>query len=182
MSHIFLLVGAPAVGKSTTAHALAARFQKSIHIPVDNIRDMVVSGLLLPGPEWSLGLIEQVALARASVIQMALNYSKAGFVVVIDDFWDTNSKLREYESLIQEANFHKILLLPSQQAAEERNIKRAGPGDGNPYIADGIRAVYEQLHNDFPNGERSGWMVVDTTDLNIESTVAQILTKIDKEK
>lgn len=140
MSHIFLLVGAPAVGKSTTAHALAARFQKSIHIPVDNIRDMVVSGLLLPGPEWSLNS-SQVALARASVIQMALNYSKAGFVVVIDDFWDTNSKLREYGKPDSRSNFHKILLLPSQQAAEERNIKRAGPGDGNPYIADGIRAV-----------------------------------------
>ena len=179
MSHIFLLVGAPAVGKSTTAHALAAHFQKSIHIPVDDIRDMVVSGRLLPGPEWSKGLVEQVALARASVSQMALNYSKAGFVVVIDDFWDTNSHLQEYDSLI---NLHKIMLLPSQQAAEERNIKRAGTGDGNPYIADGIRTVYEQLRNDFPNGERSGWKVVDTTDLNVESTVAQILTKIDKEK
>ena len=179
MSHIFLLVGAPAVGKSTTAHALAAQFQKSIHIPVDDIRDMVVAGRLLPGPEWSAGLVEQVALARASVTQMALNYSKAGFVVVIDDFWDTNSHLQEYDSL---TNLHKIMLLPSQQAAEERNIKRAGSGDGNPYIADGIRAVYEKLRNDFPNGERSGWMVVDTTNLNVESTVAQILTKIDKEK
>lgn len=179
MSHIFLLVGAPAVGKSTTAHALAAHFQKSIHIPVDDIRDMVVSGRLLPGPDWSEGLVEQVALARASVTQMALNYSKAGFVVVIDDFWDTNSHLQEYDSLI---NLHKIMLLPSQQAAEERNIKRAGTGDGNPYIADGIRAVYEQLRNDFPNGERSGWMVVDTTDKTIDATVMHILTQTDKEK
>ena len=182
MPPIFLLVGAPAVGKSTTAHALAAHFQKSIHIPVDDIRDMVVSGLLLPSPEWSEGLTEQVTLARAGVTQMAFNYHKAGFVVVIDDFWDTNSHLQEYDSLIQGANFHKVLLLPSQQAAEERNIKRAGSGDGNPYIADGIRMVYEQLRNDFPNGERAGWMMVDTTDKTVDETVAHILAQIEKEK
>lgn len=180
MPHIFLLVGAPAVGKSTTAHALAAHFQKSIHIPVDDIRDMVVSGLLLPGPKWSEGLVEQVALARASVTQMARNYSMAGFAVVIDDFWDANSQLREYDHLLPEANFHKVLLLPSQQAAEERNLKRSG--DGNPYIAEGIRMVYEQLRNDFPNGERSGWMVVDTTDKTVEATVVHILTLMDMEK
>ena len=182
MPHIFLLVGAPAVGKSTTAHALAAHFQKSIHIPVDDIRDMVVSGLLLPGPVWSEGLTEQVMLARAGVTQMALNYCKAGFVVVIDDFWDTNSHLQEYDNLILEANFHKILLLPSQQAAEERNIKRAGSGGGNPYIADGIRVVYEQIRNDFPEGKRSGWMVVDTTDKTADETVAHILAQTEKEK
>lgn len=177
MSPIFLLVGAPAVGKSTTAHTLAAHFQKSIHIPVDDIRDMVVSGLLLPGPDWSEGLIEQVALARKSVIEMALNYSMAGFVVVIDDFWDTRSKLKDYDRLSQVSNFRKILLLPSQQTAEERNIKRAGPGDGNLYIAEGIRAVYEQLRGDFPNKERLGWEVVDTTDLSVEATVAHILAQ-----
>ncbi len=182
MPPIFLLVGAPAVGKSTTAHALAAHFQKSIHIPVDDIRDMVVSGLLLPRPEWSEGLIEQVTLARASVTQMAINYNKAGFAVVIDDFWDSHSQLREYDLLFQEAIFYKVLLLPSQQAAEERNIKRAGPGEGNPYIAEGIRTVYEQLRKDFPNRKRQGWLVVDTTEKNVEETVAHILAQIEKEK
>ena len=182
MPHIFLLVGAPAVGKSTTARALATQFQRSVHIPVDDIRDMVVSGLLLPGPEWSEGLIEQVTLARASVTQMALNYSKAGFAVVIDDFWDSHSQLKEYDLLFQEANFYKVLLFPNQQTAEERNIKRAGPGEGNQYIAEGIRTVYEQLWKDFPNRERQGWLVVDTTEKNVEETVAHILAQTIKEK
>ena len=182
MPHIFLLVGAPAVGKSTTARALAEQFQRSVHIPVDDIRDMVVSGLLLPGPEWSEGLIEQVTLARASVTQMALNYSKAGFAVVIDDFWDSHSQLKEYDLLFQEANFYKVLLFPNQQTAEERNIKRAGPGEGNQYIAEGIRTVYEQLRKDFPNRERQGWLVVDTTEKNVEETVAHILAQTIKEK
>jgi len=58
MSPMFLVIGSPAVGKSTTSRALAARFHKSVHIPVDNVRDMVVSGLRLPSPVWSDDLVE----------------------------------------------------------------------------------------------------------------------------
>ena len=33
--------------------ALAARYPRSLYIPVDDIRMMVVSGLVLPATEWS---------------------------------------------------------------------------------------------------------------------------------
>ena len=178
MTQIFLLAGPPAVGKSTTAHALAARFPKSIHIPVDDIRDMVVSGLALPSGAWGQDLIEQLALARAIVAQMAIAYSNAGFAVAIDDFWDSNSRLSEYQALYQRPDLHRIMLFPSQRAAEERNRKRSGPGDGSAYIAAGIRLVYESLQAELPNLERQGWMVVDTTDRSIEATVDHILARI----
>lgn len=178
MAQTFFLAGAPAVGKSTTAHALAAHFQKSIHISVDIIREMVVSGLTLPGNQWGEELIEQLALARASATQMAMTYNKAGFVVVIDDFWDSNSQLLEYSLLFQEQNVHKILLLPSQQAAEERNLKRSNSDDGDMYIADGIRAVYESLKTDVINLEQQGWIIADTTDKTIDATVEYLLGQI----
>ena len=178
MTHIFVLVGAPAVGKSTAAHTLAAQFQKSIHIPVDDVRDMVVSGLVHPGDNWGQDLIEQLALARESVTQMAIKYSEAGFVVVIDDFWDPNSRLLEYNLLFQGTNVHKVLLYPSQQAAEARNRKRSGPGDGSDYIAGGIRLVYEHLSTEVAKLKSQGWMVVDTTDKSIETTASYILAQI----
>ena len=177
MEHIFFLAGAPAVGKSTTAHALAAQFQKSIHIPVDNVRNMVVSGLVHPG-EWGTSLIEQLRLARESVTQMAHTYNKAGFVVIIDDFWDPNSRLVEYYPLFQGPNVHKILLHPSQRSAEERNLKRFGPGEGTEYIAGGIQVVYEHLRMEAANLERQGWMVVDTSDKSVEATVKHICEQI----
>ena len=90
MQPLFLLIGPPAVGKSTTSKALAAKFGRSIHIPVDDIRDMVVSGLVLPSLEWNQDLVQQITLARESVIQMGLNYQRAGFAVVVDDFLDPN--------------------------------------------------------------------------------------------
>jgi predicted kinase len=174
MAKIFILAGAPAVGKSTAAQALAAEFEKSIHISVDNIRDMVVSGLILPSGNWSQGLIEQLSLARESVVQMAITYNKAGFVVVIDDFWDPNSRLLEYSRLFQESNVHKVLLFPSQQTAEERNLKRAG----SEYIAEGIRTVYENLKTEAANLEQQGWIIADTTDKTVEATVTHILAQV----
>lgn len=176
MTPIFFLAGAPAVGKSTTARALAAKFPKSIHISVDTIREMVISGVIHPSDNWSPGLVEQLALARKSTTQMALSYIKAGFAVVIDDFWDPNSRLHEYERLFQEPNVHKILLFPSQRAAEERNRKRAG--NESEYIAAGIRSVYDHLTKEIASLEREGWIIEDTTDQSIESTVRHILTKI----
>lgn len=177
MTSIFLIAGAPAVGKSTTAHALAAHFPKSIHIPVDDVRSMVVSGLVHPGADWGPGLVEQLTLARTAVTHMALAYQQAGFTVTIDDFWDPNSGLREYDLLFQQPDTHRILLCPSQRTAQARNQKRAGPGDGSAYIADGIRVVYENLLKQLPSLERQGWQVVDTTEKNIEETVAYILSQ-----
>ena len=175
MASIFVLAGAPAVGKSSAARALAARFQKSIHIPVDDLREMVVAGKALPGSQWSQELIEQLSLARASAVQMARSYHAAGFNVVIDDFWDPNSQLLEYSRLFQAADTHRILLFPSQQAAEARNLKRSGPGGDSLYIAEGIRMVYEHLRANVAELARQGWQIADTTDQSIEATVDQIL-------
>lgn len=177
MTPIFFLSGAPAVGKSTTARALAARFPKSIHISVDDIRTMVVSGLVLPG-EWVPSLVEQLRLARQSASWMAKIYRAAGFTVVIDDFWDPSSRLEEYSELFQEPDVHKILLYPSQQAAEARSLKRAGPGESDEYIASGIRVVYEHLGTEIANLARQGWQVLDTSGQTIEETVEGLLKKI----
>lgn len=174
MVQIFLLVGAPAVGKSSTAKSLAARFPKSIHIPVDDLRMMVVSGLVQPG-QWETNLIEQLRLARESAIQMALTYNAADFYVVIDDFWDPHSQLNEYDALFKKSNVHKIVLYPSQLSAEERNLKRSASSEISEYLLGGIREVYFYLQTQAVNLERTGWLLLDTTDISIEETVDLIL-------
>jgi hypothetical protein len=176
MSAIFLIVGAPAEGKSSTAHALAARFPKSVHIPVDNLRGMVVNGLIYPGADWSPGLVEQLSLARQAAVQMAIAYNLAGFTVAIDDFWDPVSQLIEYAGLFQVPEFHKILLFPARQVALARNQKRSGPNQANEYIAGGIQVVYEALQSNLGGLKDSGWMVVDTSEKDIEATVENILS------
>ncbi|MCK6581359.1 MAG: ATP-binding protein, partial [Anaerolineae bacterium] len=100
-SPIYMVVGPPAVGKSTTSRALAAQFPRSIHIPVDDLRNMVVSGLILPSAVWSKDLAQQITLARSTVSLMALAYQNAGFAVVIDDFWDANHT-SDYQTLLDQ--------------------------------------------------------------------------------
>ena len=177
MTRIFLLVGGPAVGKSTTAATLAARFPKAVYIPVDTVRDMVVSGQALPGADWSQDLVEQLVVARECVVYMALAYHKAGFVVVIDDFWDPNSGLAEYANLFSQPQTHKVLLYPRQSAAHVRNLQRSGPGAAHDYIDFGIRLVYQHLAAVVPDLQAQGWWVLDTTELGVEDVVQAILAR-----
>jgi len=174
-SPIFLVVGPPAVGKSTTSRALASHFSKSVHIPVDDLRSMVVCGLLLPGPVWSDELAQQVALARKGAINIAVNYRQAGFAVVMDDFWDSDH-LSDYQGLFDQPEVHTVLLLPDQAAAFQRNRKRSGGDTGNGYIDEGIRIVYEQISREVNGGQTNKWLVIDTTEMDAEATVEYILT------
>ena len=179
MNPIFIIVGPPAVGKSTTSRALATHFPKSIHIPVDDIRNMVVSGLMLPSAVWSDELAQQITLARNTVCVMALAYQKAGFTVTIDDFWDANHT-SDYQSLLhqEQAPIHKIVLYPAQEEAHQRNLKRSGDSPARPYIDEGIRIVYQQLAPVLPQLVQDGWFVVDTTTLSVDGVINHILSHI----
>jgi hypothetical protein len=173
---IFIIIGPPAVGKSTTSRAIAAHFPKSIHIPVDDFRDMVVSGLVLPGTGWSDELAQQISLARSTVVHMAQSYQAAGFVVVIDDFWDAGHP-RDYKALFHLPNLHRVVLLPNQAEAHQRNLERSGNSPSRVYIDGGIRIVYEQLITALPQLRREGYLIIDTTNLSIEATVTTILQR-----
>jgi len=171
---VFILIGPPAVGKSSTSKALAAKYVKSIHIPVDDIRNMVVSGVVLPSAEWNPELVQQISLARESAIHMARLYQKAGFAVVIDDFFDPH-RLREYQDFLHEPRINRFVLFPKQDAAHARNAQRAGNDLGRGYIDQGIHEVYQQLNLMIDDLRGDGWIVLDTTDLSIEETVLEIL-------
>jgi cytidylate kinase len=171
---IFIIIGPPAVGKSTTSRALAARFSHSLHIPVDDFRNMVVSGRVLPGTGFEDELAQQVSLARASAVHMAFHYRNAGFMVVIEDFFDRD-RLLDYQALLSQPAVHKVILLPMQDVAHERNLNRSENCSTKDYIDEGIRDVYQQLNAAIPQLTRDGWMVIDTGAMSVEKTVATIL-------
>jgi predicted kinase len=174
---IFIVVGPPAVGKSTAARALAAHFPQSIHLPVDDLRHMVVSGLELPSAEWSAALEQQITLARSSCIQIACAYRSAGFMVVIDDFWDAQV-LTDYRPLLTHPHVHHVLLYPEQARAYQRNTQRSGTDAAAAYIAEGIGIVYYQLQDAVPQLAQLGWQVLDTTTLTPEETASAMLRAV----
>jgi len=174
MNPIYILVGAPAVGKSTTARFLATRFPKSIYIPVDDIRHMVVSGLALPGTHWSDELTRQISLARTSVAHMALAYQQAGYAVVLDDFWDANHD-SDYQTLLDHPHLHRVILYPEQEEAHRRNLKRSGDSPDRTYIDEGIRLVYQMLNPVVAQLAGAGWQVVDSTHMSVETVVKTVM-------
>lgn len=169
---IFIVVGGPGAGKSTTSRALAATFPRSVHVPVDDLRHMVVGGLVLPGPEWPEELRRQVRLAREAAIRLALDHAAAGFAVVVDDFWDPH-ELAEYRALLARPATHGVVLLPSPAEAQRRNAARS-PGAAGAYVDRGIPLVHAMLAPVVGSLAAEGWLVLDTTDLDVAGAVDAI--------
>jgi predicted kinase len=169
---VYLVVGPPAVGKSTVARLLAQSRRRSVLVDVDRIRDgMVVSGMVLPGPDWSPELVAQVAAARESACGVARAYDRIGFDAVIDDFYDAFTGLAEYDALA-DLDVRRFLLLPRADVARARNRAR---GQGGDYIDEGIDDVYRTM----PAVDvltAAGWTVVDTSELSAEQARDLLLT------
>jgi hypothetical protein len=173
MNPVFLVVGPPASGKTTACHALASRFERGMHIEVDALRAMVVSGQELPAPDWSPALVEQIRLAREAAIGTARAYAAAGFAVVIDDFWDPHG-LVEYRALVEGGEVEPVLLYPSEDAARRRNAARSA-AEGGPGAERAIGHSYGMLASVVERLGREGWVVLDTTEMDVAATVAAIL-------
>lgn len=164
---LFLIVGAPAVGKSSTSRSIASRFEKGIHIPVDDLRDMVVSGQAMPsGESWPDQLADQVSLARAAALHMAEIYVEAGFGVVIDDFVDPHL-LREYAAFDSRVDVTRVILAPDENTARDRNAQRARTDEERSYIDSGITAVYEVIREHGDELESRGWVTIDNSILAV---------------
>lgn len=169
---IFLVVGGPGVGKSSASRALAATFERAVHVPVDDLRDMVVAGIALPGPDWGDELRRQIRVARDAAVRLALAHAAAGFAVVVDDFWDP-LELAEYRELLARPGTHAVLLHPDQAEARRRNALRS-PGAAGAYVDGAIPLVYAMLDPVVARLAADGWLVLDTTTLDLEATVAAI--------
>ena len=103
---------------------------------------------------------------------MALDYAAAGFAVVLDDFWDPHH-LEEYADLLAMPGVHGVVLMPSQAEARRRSRARS-PGDEEADIDPGIAHAYAVLASIVEDARRDGWLVLDTTDMDVAGTVAAI--------
>lgn len=184
MAPIFLIMGTPACGKTTVSRALASRFKLGLHIPVDDLRHMVVGGLsdMDFSDEFAAkttGL--QIRLARQATSQMANIYGRAGFAVVIDDFWFNDipgTPIHLGHFGIPETHYqlgqqaHKILLLPSLEATLQRLHDRNSEQADYKEI---LESVIRENHPRIEQHPKTGWLAIDSTHLSVEQTVEQIL-------
>jgi chloramphenicol 3-O-phosphotransferase len=168
---IWIISGAPGAGKSSVSDALCQRFARAVHIPVDDIRDWVKSGFASP-VEWTAETSRQFALARRGAARIAADYAEAGFVTVLDDVI-RESQLDQYADSLGNIPLRKVLLNPSLETVLARN---AAPGR-KPFDSSILEAACRGLHPLLvgENTAECGWIVVDSTKLDIEQTIDAIL-------
>lgn len=170
---IFVVMGTPASGKSTVSRSLMQRFERGLHIPVDDLRHMVVFGFSDQSFSVSPAL-DQLRLVRASAARMALSYSDSGFAVAIDDFWYIEMRDHDYNPIIGN-RIVRILLLPSLLLPSlEVTLNRLQIRDGiTDHFEQAIRIVHHAIETrpEF----LTDWHVLDSSELSIKETVARIL-------
>jgi SpoVK/Ycf46/Vps4 family AAA+-type ATPase len=166
---IWLISGAPGVGKTTVARALCARFPRAMHIAVDDLRGMVVSGRADPIGAWTAETERQFRMSWETAGRMAARYAAEGFVVAIDDVVPSRA-VAVYEQSVAEHLLRKVLLAPSLEVTLQRNSTARGKVFDTAILVPTIRDLHATLAPD-----RSPWLVVDSSNMSLAETVDAIL-------
>jgi hypothetical protein len=171
---IFVFSGLPAAGKSTVAAALLRHFPLGLHIPVDTIRNWVLSGLSDPIGSWDLKTEQQFRLARQAAVHVSLTYAAAGFAVVIDDVIMPEHFEAHYQPRFGDFTPYRIMLRPIPATALARNAQRMKEV-GTINMDTLIPRIDDYLNQyDLP---ALGWHVVDNSNLSVEQTAIEILSR-----
>lgn len=170
---IFVITGTPGAGKTSVAQALVRRFPFGLHIPVDDLREWVVSGIAHPVPTWTDETSRQFGLARQAAALTARLYADAGFAVAIDDV----IKPAEAEELIA-AHLGgyvvgKILLHPAVDVVLARNARRTTKNFDTSAFAQFIPGIHRWIVED--RFDETGWLIVDSAGMSLDQTVDYIL-------
>jgi chloramphenicol 3-O-phosphotransferase len=174
MNKIVFLTGVPASGKTTIARMLAENSPKSIHIQVDHLREMMVSGLHLPGGgKWSEEATRQFQWGRSSAGYMANLYASNGVDAFIDDVCVPQFFADQYAELFKNPAVRRVLLLPSLESINKRLIERAGPYDSH------MISVMPLLYEYLVPMPKDGWIVLDSSAWSVEQTFQEVLKRVD---
>jgi adenylylsulfate kinase-like enzyme len=169
---IFLLTGTPGSGKSSVARALLQRFEFGLHLPVDDLREFVVSGISHPVPDWTEETGRQFRLARESAAFTAKLYANNGFAVVIDDVISSDDVSSIFEAVFAEFDFRKIFLQPKLEVALERSRTRTNKNFDPSFLEETIRNIHTWMSaQELPKD----WLKLDSSELSLEQTVDAIL-------
>ncbi|KKI91233.1 phosphotransferase [Bacillus sp. SA1-12] len=169
---IYIITGIMASGKSTIGQMVAEQFEKGVHLHGDLFRKMIVKGKIDMTPDYSKAALEQLRLRYHMTAQVADQYFKAGFSVVVQDNYlgkEVHSFLQAFES----RPLYFITLNPNVHTIIEREKNR----QKNGYITWEVDQLHEVLINENP---RIG-LWIDSSELTPEETLNEIKMRAEAE-
>lgn len=175
---IFVITGAPASGKSSVAKAVLAYFEFGVHLPVDDIREFVVSGISHP-VAWTEETTRQFRLAENGACYMAALYNDADFAVAIDHC-EAPSVLNDMiDSHLADREVVKVVLQPTLEENLMRNFSRSGKTFEFDSLVETIKRLNPMFRSD--SQDFQGWHRLDTTEWTVAQTAAKIIDLLDRE-
>ncbi len=168
---IFVLTGPPAGGKSTISVELMRCYEFGLHIPVDDLRDWVVSGIAHP-VGWTDETTRQFSLAEQGAADLANRYNDAGFAVAIDHCCEPLTLDELIASRFEGRVVHKIVVLPSLEVNLRRNRERLGKKFDPEILTDTINRLSPLYRNS--KLAESGWLIFENDGDDVAEAVDRL--------
>jgi adenylate kinase family enzyme len=168
---IFVINGTQGAGKSTVAHLLAKRFDRSACIDADDLLRLVVSGAAPLEPPLSPEAELQLRLRTRVASQLADTFFEAEFTVVIAEI--LVGRLDHFRTDIKNRPLLLVNLAPSLDVVKRRNEERPNKNVFEPWSPILDRAMRETM------SEIGLWL--DNSHQSPEDTVDEILQRVWKE-
>ena len=174
VGRIVLLTGLSGAGKSTLATALAGARARSVVIPIDDLRDLVIGGRADPTREWTDETRLQFRLAHRAAGRMAGDYAREGFDVFLDQITFPHAVREEIEPFLGGLPLTVLLLMPSVEEAQRRNATRH---KRDPELVAVLHDLIPHLQRDWePHLEAlpANWTLLDTGGETLTESLARI--------
>ena len=129
MADVLILTGPPASGKTTTAQALAARYDRVAHVRVDELDEFITPTAHVH--PWGKSDVwrRQRRLDITNACCITRNFLSERFAVIIDDMIESLEEASWYQEALRDAGVavHFVRLLPRLDVCLERNAGREYP-------------------------------------------------------